>query len=185
LVEHVRTVRRPFEGSEDAATSTDQFRRVVRYLKRWNDLGIPGESKDKPSGLALILLTEQHHRRPALSWDGKPDDAAALHGVAKAAAETIGRIRATKPTPEGEDMFARISDTAMDKLKIRFGVLRDALRSAREASNADEACKILKKHLGDDFPCPKKDEGKTKSALRTAAPAVVPSSSSAAALGNP
>src|SRR5690606_23130026 len=154
LIEHVRSARRPFAGTEDAGTSTDQFRRVVRYLKRWNDIGIPGESDDKPSGLALILLAEQHLPRPSLSWDGKADDAAALYGVAKAAAGTVGRIKATKPTPEGEEMFARISDSGMDRLKSRFGALRDALTAAREASDVAEACKILKKHLGNDFPCP-------------------------------
>lgn len=179
LVQYVKDARTPFEGTEDVATSTDQFRRVVRYLKRWNDNAIRGESNDKPSGLALVLLTNQHLTAPAKTWDGVPDDRLAVERVARAAAETVGRISAIKPTPEGEDMFGRISDTGMTELKNRFATLRDVLIDAQREPKASEACKRLKEVFGDDFPCPSSDEEEKRSALRTSAPAVVPSSSSA------
>lgn len=180
LVEYVRDVRRPFAETEDTATQTDQFRRVVRYLKRWNDNMIPGESDDKPSGLALLLLTRQHLSGPKLTWNGRADDRAAAEQVARAAAGTHGRITAIKPTPEGEDMFGRLSDDAMAKLKARFATLRDALVTAGQAKDASDACKELKKVFGDDFPCPDPDEESRQRALRTSAPAVISSSSSAA-----
>ncbi len=179
LVQYVQDARRPFDNTEDAATSTDQFRRVVRYLKRWNDNAIRGESNDKPSGLALVLLTKNHLSGPALTWDGKPDDRAAVEQVARSAAETAGRITAIKPTPEGEDMFGRISEAAMTKLKERFAVLQNALADANGDTDASRACKRLKEVFGDDFPCPDIEQGTKQSALRTSAPAVVPSSSSA------
>lgn len=179
LVQIVAEARKPFEGTEDANEKTDQFRRVVRYLKRWNDHAIPRESADKPSGIALVLLTKQHLTGPAHSWDGTSDDRQALERVATAAALTYGRISVIKPTPEGEDLFAGLSDTAMDDLKKRFGKLRDALVFAKNTNEAAEACKELKKELGDDFPCPDPEEEKKNKALRTAAPAIVTSSSSA------
>lgn len=179
LVQYVRDARRPFEGTEDGSTQTDQFRRVVRYLKRWNDNAIRGESDEKPSGLALVLLTKQHLSGPALTWDGTADDRLAVERVARAAAETVGRITATKPTPEGEDMFGRLSESGMRELKERFAALRDALIDALREPEASKACLRLKEVFGDDFPCPEPDEGKKEEALRTSAPAVVPSSSSA------
>jgi len=179
LVEHVRRARIPFGGNQDTLTQTDQFRRVVRYLKRWNDNAIRGESKDKPSGLALVLLTEKHLLTPERTWDGSPDDRAAVERVASTAANIFGRITAIKPTPEGEDMFGMISEGGMNTLKERFARLYDALVFAREASNAKEACKELKKVFGDDFPSPDPEEERNETARRTAAPAVVPSSSSA------
>jgi cyclic GMP-AMP synthase DncV-like protein len=177
LVEFVKQVRKPFEGVKDKATDTDQFRRIVRYLKRWNDVALPMESHDKPSGLALLLLTK--HYLPAPMGLGSGDDRTAVEQVARAAAATSSRIVEHKPTPEKEDVFARISESSMNALKQRFGVLRDALVFARDTNDVNKACKELKKVFGDDFPCPESEEKRTETARRTAAPAIVPSSSSA------
>lgn len=179
LVDHVLDARKSFANTEDTATQTDQFRRAVRYLKRWNDHAMPFESKDKPSGLALVLLTEQHLKSPKQTWDGTSDDCAALEQVAQAAANTVGRISATKPTPEHEDIFGGISDKGMTDLKKRFGELRQALVDAQNASDAQAACKHLRKVFGDDFPCPDSDGGKNEETRRTSAPAVISSASSA------
>jgi hypothetical protein len=180
LVEHVRNARAPFEDTDDAATRTDQFRRVVRYLKRWNDHTFDGPADDKPTGLALLLLAEKHLTTPATTlFEGAPDDRAAVERVARAAAATVGRIQATKPTPEYEDMFGRISEDGIVALKSRFGVLRDALVAAIRAETEAEACKELKKVFGEDFPCPDAGQARKQTAMRTAAPAIVPSSSSA------
>jgi hypothetical protein len=179
LVEHVSNARKPFADTKDTETQTDQFRRVVRYLKRWNDRAMPYESGEKPSGIALVLLTERHLTGPTRSWDGTPDDRAALEKIATDAENTVGRISVFKPTPEFEDIFAGISDTGMSDLKKRFGTLRQALVDAKNAADAKVACKRLKDVFGDDFPCPSGDD-RAKEALKTAAPAVISSASSAA-----
>ena len=183
LVEHVRRVREPFEGTEDSSTQTDQFRRVVRCLKRWNDIAIPRESDDKPSGLALVLLTEKYLTGPKFDWYGRANDLYALEQVAQAASGTAGRIVARKPTPEGEEVFGRISDDAMDTLKDRFAVLKEALVRARQQSDASSACKELKSVFGEDFICPESDSGSRKAVFRTSGPAIIPSSSSAGSKG--
>jgi hypothetical protein len=180
LVSHVAAARKPFSDSKDTLTQTDQFRRVVRYLKRWNDEAIRGESRDKPSGIALVLLTEQHLSNPATTWSGANDDRAAVARIANAAANTWGRITAYKPTPENEDLFAGLSDDAMNTLKARFSILNETLKFAEKASDTKDACKELKKVFGSDFPCPSSDDERTESARRTSAPAIIPSSSSGA-----
>lgn len=180
LVQWVKDARSPFADTKDSATQTDQFRRVVRYLKRWNDLAIRGESPDKPSGLALVLVAKKHLPVPERTWAGVPDDRRAVQRIADAAANTIGRISANKPTHEYEDMFGRLSNAAMTRLKDRFGKLRDAVVDAGNASDPKVACKRLREVFGDDFPCPDEPKRDGETALRTKAPAVVPSSSSAA-----
>jgi hypothetical protein len=180
LVQWVLDARAPFADTKDTATQTDQFRRVVRYLKRWNDHAIRGESPDKPSGLALVLLVKEHLSTPALTWAGAADDRLAVEHVARSAADTVGRISACKPTPEYEDMYGRLSNAAMTKLKERFGKLRDAVVDAGNATDPKVACKRLREVFGDDFPCPDAEKRDTETAMRTSAPAVVPSSSSAA-----
>lgn len=180
LVRWVKDARVPFADAKDTATQTDQFRRVVRYLKRWNDRAIRGESPDKPSGLALVLLAAKHLPSPAITWTGAVDDRLAVERVARAAAATLGRITALKPTPEYEDMFGRLTDQAMEDFKARFGALRDALVDAGNATDPQVACKRLRDVFGGDFPCPDVQKQAGETAMRTSAPAIVPSSSSAA-----
>jgi hypothetical protein len=179
LVEHVNNARKPFADTKDVATQTDQFRRIVRYLKRWNDRAMPFESKNKPSGIALVLLAERHLNSPRTTWDGTSDDGAALEQVAQAAELTVGRISITKPTPEHEDLFGGMSEQGMTDLKKRFGELRKALVDARNTSDVQTACKRLREVLGDDFPCPDPNAKKKEEARKTAAPAVISSASSA------
>ena len=129
LIEHVRTRRAAFDGTEDA-TGTDQLRRSVRYLKRWNDEAIQRESSDKPTGLAFTLLCcESLNMRTFL--DRKPDDLTALQELARSAADRSGRIVLLKPTPEYEDILARLTEDQMTKLKARFGKLRMPCRRPR------------------------------------------------------
>lgn len=175
LIKHVRQARQSFKGTEDCSTKTDQFRRVVRYVRRANDVRFPFESSSKPTGLAFVLLCTER-LTPNLGWPGECDDRAALEKLALSAANNLGRIVAKKPTPEYEDMFARLSDKEMDDLKTWFGDMAQTLREADEEIAPEKACKKLQKIFGEDFPVPTKEE----TAKRTNAPAIVTSSSSAA-----
>ncbi len=174
LINTIRAARVPYQGTEDNATKTDQFRRSVRYLRRWDDVAIPRVSTAKPTGLAFILLAMQK-LRPSTTWIGKSDARAALEELAISAANQFGRLVAHKPTPEYEDMFARLTDGQMDSLKLRFDRLATALREADEEVDPVKACKILQKEFGSDFPVPEPAE----TAKKTSAPAIVTSSSSA------
>ncbi len=131
LLDFVKKAREPYSETKDSSTQTDQFRRCVRYLRRWDDKALPKVTRDKPTGLAFVLLAEKN-LQPRNYLEGGPDDRAALHVLASAAVATYGRIVAKKPTPEYEDMFGRISDDGMTKLKERFASLRDALGKSRK-----------------------------------------------------
>jgi hypothetical protein len=174
LIEHVNNAREVYEGTEDNATKTDQFRRCTRDLRRWNDVAIPYEDRGKPTGLALVLLAIKH-LQPAVTWDGKSDDRLALERIAWAAANTVGRIIAEKSTPEYEDMFGRLSNKQMDALKERFRVLHTTLVDADTEKDPRKACQLLVDVFGDDFPVPPEEE----TAERTRGPAIITTSTSA------
>jgi hypothetical protein len=72
-------------------------------------------------------------------------------------------------------MFGRLTDGEMDSLKQRFDKLAKALRDAKEEVDPVKACLILQKVFGSDFPVPEP----ARTAKRTNAPAIVPSSASA------
>lgn len=150
LKQHIIDARKPFADTKDNSGS-DQLQRITRYLKRWNDLDIPGDSPDKASGLATLLLVIKHLTAPILDSNGEPDDLQALLKVARGVKNTFGRVVVTKPTQQFEDMYAKMSEKAMDKFKTRFTSLVTDLEKANGQSEVD-ACKTIRKQFGDDFP---------------------------------
>ena len=175
LVDHINNYRSRFSETEDSRTKTDQFRRCVRYLRRWNDERIPREARYKPTGLAFVLLAIQKSLTPTTMWDGNSCDLRTLKGLVCRLHTTVGRITCTKPTPEYEELLSHLTDKQMDDLKDRFKELYHALDSADLASDKVEASKTLRGEFGDDFPVP----DSAKSAIRTTSPAIVTSSTSA------
>ncbi|MGI8544555.1 MAG: cyclic GMP-AMP synthase DncV-like nucleotidyltransferase [Aridibacter sp.] len=173
LIEYVKEKRKPFEGTEDNLSQNDQFRRVVRYQRRWIDEKIPIESTAKPTGLAFVLLSAER-LMPTSTWIGKPDDLLALRNLSISAGNQFGRIIAHKPTPEHEDMFARLSEEEMNFLKAHYKVMSQALQEAEEEADPVKACKILREVFGSDFPVPEPED----TAKKTSSPAIVTSSSS-------
>ena len=176
LLEYVRSYRKAnFANTEDNETKTDQFRRCVRALRRWNDVHNPFEGNSKPTGLALVLLAIQRGMSKHTFLDGRSDDRAALAALTRAVANTFGRVTAKKPTPEHEEMFSRLSDSDMDTFKTRMATLADALEFAGNATDPVKACETLQGVFGSDFPVPEKED----TAARTRAPAIIPSRTSA------
>jgi hypothetical protein len=172
---YVNSYRENFNGTEDSKTKTDQFRRCIRSLRRWNDTCIPYESDHKPTGLSLVLLAIQRGLAKQIFIDGRPDDRLALAELARRVSDTIGRIEAKKPTPEYEEMFSGLSSEQMEDLKDRFRELADTLKEAGETADPVVACEKLQKVFGEDFPVPETEDTGEK----TAAPAIITSSSSA------
>ena len=145
--------RVPFKDTKDSSGS-DQLQRVVRFLKRWNDLFISGDSPDKPSGLATLLLVIETLKFPKIDGNKESDDLEALVLVATTVKGIWGRIVIKKPTPGYEDLYAKLNDKAMTTLKDRFAKLLTSLLDAKEKFSKDkneEAISIIAAHFGDDF----------------------------------
>ncbi len=59
----VESLDRRFTGSDG-----EQFRRVIRYLKRWKDVQFPPEGVWAPSGFALTIAASNWFRPAKASW---------------------------------------------------------------------------------------------------------------------
>ncbi len=167
IKDHIKTEREKFKSTKDSSGS-DQLQRVVRYLKRWNDLVIPGESDDKPIGLAILLYCIDILQNLFLDHQGNPDDLQALIYLSEKA-KNSNRISAYKPDTQ-EDVFGKISDEGMRMLIQRFEKLHDALLEARNSDDLKNACEIMRKQFGNDFPLEENNVDVTdkKSALLSA-----------------
>ena len=176
LLAHIDEAREPYSQTQDTQTHTDQFRRSVRYLRRWYDNGVSSDSIAELSGLAIVLLCTEK-LSPHCALDGSPDDRKALEVLAKAVADLPGRVVAQKPTPEYEDMFGHLTDSQMQEAKEHFAHLHEALVRADREVDPVEACTLLAEEsvFGGDFPIPAPED----TAQKTSGPAVVTTSSSA------
>ena len=145
----IEEARVPFTNSKDHSGS-DQLQRVVRFLKRWNDLVIQGESDDKPTGLAILLYCIKALPAPVYDSQGNSDDLQALINIAEKA-KYGNKIPAYKPDTK-EDVFGKISYLGMTKLISRFQKLYKALLDARNSDQLLNACNIMRGQFGDDFP---------------------------------
>ena len=159
IKDYIQKAREPFKETKDSSGS-DQLQRAVRYLKRWNDLAVPGESDDKPIGLAILLYCIEALQTPSFDSQGNLDDLQALIYISERAKNSV-RICANKPDT-GEDVFSKISEKGMEKLITKFKKLYEFLLDARNSDHLEDACKIMRKQFGDDFPLEKNDSEKKK-----------------------
>ena len=141
--------------SETENDGIEQLRRVIRYLKRWDDEHNKTEGNSKPSGLAYTLLA-CNNLEPAIDFNGRPDDHAALQDLAYQVVRA-GTVSEKKPTPGFEDMFGRLTPTDLSALVKRFRGLYNALNNARLEPDPVEACKTVAAVLGRDFPIPERN----------------------------
>lgn len=140
-----------FEGKDK-----DQYRRCIRALKRWRDFHIG--HKNTPS-IGLTVAAYNWFEPVFDVADGKYKDLLAVKKLVQAMLNNWGsRLCIYSPVAPYADMLERMTDVQMADLKEKLGKLRDALTEAESQPDTREACIILKKQFGDDFPVPEKSE---------------------------
>lgn len=141
-----------------------QFRRVVRFLKRWKDVNFPKDGNAAPRGIALTVSAYLWFV-PRTTWvDGsrQRDDLDALRNLVGAMLERFSaRLAVRCPAEPFDDLCSRMSDAQMDAYRAKLNLFFDALRDAADDVDPHSACATLAEQFGDDFPVPSpEDSGK-------------------------
>ena len=149
------------------ANDRAQFRRIVRYFKRWKAINFPPDGNAAPLGIGLTVATYDHLQptyRDVLA--AKPDDLGALRPLVcallnrfstiwdQATQQWIRRLSITLPVEPWNDLFARMTNLQMRAFEERLTTLLVTLDTAAEAIDPIDACTKLQKVFGDDFPIP-------------------------------
>lgn len=148
-----------------------QFRRIVRYLKRWKDHNFSSDGNAAPLGIGLTVATYDDLRcEYSDPTAGTPDDLLGLRNLVRV---ILGRFKTEYDVKEGKyrrrlkvllpvepwnDLFEQMTDTQMTWFEEKLGKLRDALNAADAAVDPHDAAQELRKVFGDDFPVPEKKE---------------------------
>jgi hypothetical protein len=157
-----KTINEKF-GGDDAA----QFRRCVRYLKRWRD------NKFSDSGPISISLTVLAYKLFAPSKSMSDDKYIDLQALIKLTDKIKSTFYSRYSITENKmlystevklhvepnnDLLERMTDIQKNTFYEKICELSTALQDASDESLPEEACKILRKQFGDAFPIPTKDE---------------------------
>ena len=135
-------------------TDRSQFRRAVRALKRWRDEHIG--HKNTPS-IGLTVAAHKWFSPRYDATDGKARDLIAIRDLIQQMLNNWGgRLTVNLPVAPYSDLFERMSDKQMTSFKTSLEALRDGLNEAEQQPDTHEACKILRKQFGEDFPVPEK-----------------------------
>jgi hypothetical protein len=155
--------------SEDRA----QFRRVVRYMKRWKDIKFTSGGHSKPTGIALTIAAKNYS---SPRWEITDRFANTkeyrdlkclinfvsnlISGFTYVSGENgtlVQRLIIKVPTPSYEDLFEKMTDNQMNNFKEKLESLLDKLSEADNEVDPVKACELLQKEFGTDFPVPSKE----------------------------
>lgn len=151
-----------FNDSDELA----QYRRCIRYLKRWRQWQFSGSGA--PLSIALTVAALKWYK-PSFSTSGKPVDLLAMLNWVEAMlgqftyeySQDDGvhqRLKVMLPVAPYSDLMAKRTAAQMKTFNEKLESLRDALRDAYNKELPEDACRLLKKQFGDDFKVPEKSE---------------------------
>ena len=152
----IENFQRKFQGQDG---NRDQFRRIIRYLKRWKDVNFSANGNERPTGIAITACAMNWfqigtiYNLHAQRWEY--DDLKALKNLTESIINYFNfqsRINVSLPVPPYNDLFEKMSDRQMSNYKIKLVGLRSELIRAEEAHNILSACQILQGVFGSDFP---------------------------------
>lgn len=143
----------------------EQYRRIVRCLKRWKTERFAVDGNGAPTGISLTvaagLWLQPRVIVDALKVTSTPDDMTALRNLVTSMIVNFGsdgRLRVSLPVTPYNDLLAKMTGSQMVTMKSELASLGAALDAAAIEADPVEACKIVHAALGDEFPVPKKEE---------------------------
>ncbi|MEM7557223.1 MAG: cyclic GMP-AMP synthase DncV-like nucleotidyltransferase [Cyanobacteria bacterium P01_A01_bin.84] len=166
-----------------------QFRRIIRYLKRWKDVQFSQDGNAAPIGIGITIAAYKWFEPNKTLIDlfantYKYNDLKALSLFVQKIinnftpvwqdGESVKRLKVILPVVPNCDLFEKMTDSQMTSFKEKLESLQTALEEAITEADPTEACKLLQNQFGDEFPVPEK-----KDTAKKCKKAIVSSSASA------
>lgn len=157
----------------------NQFKRLVRYLKRWRDYSYPDGHKDYIYSIGLAIMLKESFCS-AINANGVEDD---LESLIKTLDYILNRksyflslgeekynIVVNIPFVPNIDIFRKHGKTVGTTFKKNLESLLKTLREVSETDSLIKQCELLNKVFGDDFEVPTSEVSDLK---RNSSPGIV------------
>lgn len=163
----IELVKNQFGDTEDR----EQFRRVIRYLKRWKDVQFSETASGKAAPIGIGITVAAYHwfkiRKSVDVFTDKVtyDDAHALKVFVNTLigqfenvyfdGEWTQRLCVKLPVAPYCDLFEKMTNSHMVFFKKKLERLLETLREVGNEPDLHYACQQLRDVFGRDFPLPK------------------------------
>jgi predicted nucleotidyltransferase len=155
-------------STEEAYT---QYKRLIRYLKRWRDYCITGTERKSVYSIALNVMIREKFQS-AISIDGDINDFESLRKTVSSILNSSYfrrkydennnlqyEIIVNLPVEPYRDIFSKHGKTLGTFIHDKFLMLRENLEKAKQQSDLKAQCELIAKNIfGDDFPIPEDSE---------------------------
>jgi hypothetical protein len=169
--ELIDTIKNYFDNLKDRA----QFRRIVRYLKRWRDIKFTDGGYSKPTGIAITCAA--YHwlqiNKTLTDVTANKYEYNDLKCLVNFIDSLIGkftsvwdedekkwmqRIKVDLPVDPYCDLFEKMTNKQMEKFKEKLEALLTVLKAADSEVDPVEACKKIQEQFGNDFKVPQPED---------------------------
>ncbi|MDF2479030.1 MAG: nucleotidyltransferase [Bacillus sp. (in: firmicutes)] len=163
-----------------------QFKRIVRYMKKWKDICFFDDSTSRPPSVGISVFADQlfapSKKHDYLEDKDKYCDLDALKSftynlkdkfVPKWNYERekyLYVISLNLPVAPCTDIFCKMTDIQMNAFYEKLNDFDEALAKAQSLTDPHDACKDLPKFLGDKFPVPESVSSRYKKVGLSSAP---------------
>lgn len=184
LIEHINDSSQLI-GSADLKIK--QFKRLVRYIKRWRDEKFGQTVGKKVFSIGLTLMLKEKFQ-PAISNEGKVDDLQSLRDTVSAiingnyfhwAGDSQYKVNVCLPVQPYRNVFENSSIDTGTQLYNKFRTLLTKLDQALEEDSLSKQCKILQEQFGNDFEVPEKEHSNSAGKIAYSSAGVVGTSQGA------
>lgn len=138
-----------------------QFRRLVRYLKRWRNFKFSHDVSRKIYSIGLTVMIKQHFR-PSIDSEGCPNDLIALKDTVNSILNWSGyfisypddqwKVQVSLPVSPYRDIFHGSSFNTGTRFRNRLSNLNSSLQTVIDETDESKQCSLLIGLFGDDFP---------------------------------
>lgn len=150
-----------------------QYRRVIKYLKRWKDVQFSSDGNNEPPGIGITLLVYELFEPSKYDYLESrfiANDFEALKDVVLKIKNEFRdyydfekevwykQIEYEIPVEPYSDVFRKMTGSQMTKFWEKTNKLYDGLVEISEESDLIKKCEKLAELFGDDFPIPKKED---------------------------
>ncbi len=139
---------------------SQQYRRCVRFLKKWKEKHFSSDGNTAPVSIGLTIQARNHFR---YYEDNYLD--ALIYIVERIKSDFYTNTESWKmnidvrlPVEPRKNVYYKMSDIQQDNFYDKVESLIESLKEARDETSKKQACKILRKVFGNDFPLSDDDD---------------------------
>ena len=156
----------------------EQYRRVIKYLKRWKNYKFSSDGNAEPPSIGITLLAWKHFEPQEYDAvenkyvfnDFKAlkllvEDMLTEFKLVEYSSEKdrwLYKIELDLPVEPKTNVFYKMSLNYMTDFKEKLEKLKDCLDKVEKETDEVKQCELLAKQFGDDFPVPKAEAVSSK-----------------------